>query len=311
LGAVNLFGQAWLSPKGEGTLSLSYQYILVRNHYFSTGVPEDVGHVFSHAMTMDVDYSLTDKLALRVAIPFVAAKYTGQKPHQLPADDGTYHSTFQDFAIDLRYQVTKRRIVLAPFFRAVIPSNGYTYFAHSAVGRDLREYQTGMNFGRRLNPVLPKAYLQARYSYAFVERIVGIAPNRSAVEAQLGYFVSRRLSVMGQGQWMHTHAGVDHLFGVYHGGLPDDLYPHHDQIGKASLLDLGGGAAYSVNRALVVFLSLGHSMEGRNTHAHAAVLTVGFSRSFGGLFEGKSALARTNEQPELQRAVVCTCVKTK
>jgi hypothetical protein len=213
--------------------------------------------------------------------------------------------------IDLRYQVTKRRMVLTPFFRAAIPSNSYTYFAHSAVGRDLREYHMGMNFARRLNPVLPKAYLQARYSFAFVEPVQGIAPNRSNVEAQLGYFLSRRLSVLGQGQWMHTHAGVDHLFGVYHSGLPDYLYPHHDQIGKASILDLGGGAAYSVSRSLVAFLSLGHSMEGRNTHAHAAVVPVGFSRTFGGFFEGKNALARTSAQPELQRALVCTCVKTK
>jgi len=290
---------------------LSYQFILVRNHYFSTGVPENVGHVLSHAMTMDVDYSLTNRLAVRAVIPFVAAKYTGTKPHQLPADDGTYHSTFQDLLIDLRYQLTKGRIALTPFFRAVVPSHSYTYFAHSAVGRDVHEYHTGITFGRRLNPVLPKAYLQARYSYAFVEQILGIAPNRSDVEAQLGYFVSRRLSIIGQGQWMHTHAGVDHLFGVYHSGLPDDLYPHHDQIGKASLLDLGGGAAYAVNRSLVAFFALGHSMEGRNTHAHAAVLTVGISRSFGAGSDGKTALAHTTGQPEPQRAAVCTCVKTK
>jgi hypothetical protein len=73
----------------------------------------------------------------------------------LPEDDGTYHSTFQDFTTDVRYNLTQRRVVLTPFFRVVIPSNNYTYFAHSAAGRDLREIHIGTNLGRQLDPFLP------------------------------------------------------------------------------------------------------------------------------------------------------------
>jgi len=44
-----------------------------------------------------------------------------------------------------------------------------------------------------------------RYSYAFVEHILGIAPNRSNVEVQLGYILKPRLTLLGTGQWMHRY----------------------------------------------------------------------------------------------------------
>src|SRR2546426_1179534 len=84
-----LSAQAFLSPKGEGAVSLSYQTLYIRNHVFSDGVPRDRGHILSHALVLDVDYSLTNGLALRVALPYIAARYSGPFPHQLPIDGGT------------------------------------------------------------------------------------------------------------------------------------------------------------------------------------------------------------------------------
>ena len=305
-----VYAQAWLFPKGQGSVGLGYQYVFVRDHYFSMGETEDVGHIPSHAMSLDLDYSLTQKMAIRLAIPFAAAKYAGGRPHQLPADDGGYHSGFQDFSMDVRYNLAKRAAMLTPFFKVVIPSNNYTYFAHSAIGRNLREYHIGTNFGRRLSFIAPRAYLQVRYSFAFVEQVLGIAPNRSNAEGQLGYFLSKRLSLLGQSQWMHAHAGVDHLYNVFHSGLPDNIWVHHDQIGKMDLLVVGGGASYQVNRSMAVFVSSGRAVHGRNTHAPAIVLTAGISRTFGGDHPGISA-ARASINPEPHKALVCTCMKTK
>ena len=302
--------QAWLFPKGEGTVSLSYQNIFVRDHVYSKGDAHDIGHILSHAATLSVDYSLTDRLAVSVNVPFVASKYYGPRPHQLPIDNGTYNSGFQDFTTDVRYSLSRHPVVLTPFFRAVIPSHNYEYFAHSAVGRDQREFQLGANFGRRLNPIVPNAFVQARYSYAFVERILGIAPNRSDAEIQIGYFLTHRLSLLGTGQWTYTHSGVDLTFHVFHGGLNDDQWPHHDQIAKASLLDVGGGAAYAVNGSLEMFVSMARSVEGRNGHLHAAVVTIGLSRTFGARIE-RVTTAAVNGGPAPQRALVCTCAKTK
>ena len=305
--------QAWLLPKGEGTVALSYQNIYVADHTFENGDAHDIGHILSHALTLDVDYSITGNLAVRVAIPFVAGKYYGPTPHQLPMDDGTYHSTFQDLTTDVRYNLTKRRVVLTPFFRAVIPSNTYTYFAHSAAGRDQREYHLGANIGRRLDPVIPKAFAQAQYSYAFVERVLGIAPNRSNLEFQLGYFLTPRISLLGTGQWMYTHSGLDLNYNLYHAGVTDDQWIHHDQIAKTSLLDLGGGTSVAVTPSWQMFLSLGRSIEGRNGHLHAAVVTIGVSRSFGARSTVERASAGTGGESATgaNRPLVCTCTKTK
>jgi hypothetical protein len=308
-----VLAQAWLSPKGDGTVSLSYQNQYVADHVFENGDAHDIGHILSHALTLDVDYSLTDKLAVRVAVPFVAGKYYGPTPHQLPMDNGTYHSTFQDFTTDIRYRLTKRRLVVTPFFRAVIPSNNYTYFAHSAAGRDQREYHIGTNFGRRLDPLIPKAFMQAQYSYAFVERVLGIAPNRSNFELQLGYFLTHRISLLATGQWMYTHSGLELNYNLFHAGVSGDQWIHHDQIAKTSLLDLGGGTSFAITPSWQMFLTVARSIEGRNGHLHAAVVTIGVSRSFStrSTVERASLGPRGEVMPEANRPLVCTCSKTR
>ena len=308
-----LLGQAWLPPKGEGTVSLSYQNQYVADHVFENGDAHDIGHILSHALTLDVDYSLTGSLAVRVAVPFIAGKYYGPTPHQLPMDNGTYHSTFQDFTTDVRYRLNKRGVVVTPFFRAVIPSNSYTYFAHSAAGRDQREYHLGTNVGRRLDPLIPKAYIQAQYSYAFVERVLGIAPNRSNLEIQPGYFLTPRIALLATGQWMYTHSGLELNYNLFHAGVTDEQWIHHDQIAKTSLLDLGGGTSVAITPSWQMFLTVAHSVEGRNGHLHTAVVTIGVSRSFG----TRSTVERASLGPDgeflpgANRPLVCTCAKTR
>jgi len=305
--------QAWLAPKGEGTVSLSYQNQYVVDHVFENRDAYDIGHILSHALTLDLDYSLTDNLAVRAALPFIAGKYYGPAPHQLTKDNGTYQSTFQDFVTDVRYRVTKGHVAITPFFRAVIPSNSYPYFAHSAAGRDQREYHLGTNFGRRLDPWIPRAYIQAQYSYAFVERVLGIAPNRSNAEFQLGYLLTPRISLLATGQGMYTHRGLDLNINLFQVGLSDEQWIHHDQIAKTSLLDLGGGTSVSITPSWQMFLTFARSVEGRNGHLHAAIVTIGVSRSFGtrSTVERRSLGPGGEFLPEANRPLVCTCSKTR
>jgi hypothetical protein len=309
--SASLFAQAWVFPKGGGAVTVSYQNIFVREHAFQDGDTHDTGHIISHALFVDTDYSLTDRLAVKVSLPYVASRYYGPRPHQLPIDDGKYHPTFQDFTIDVRYNLANRKVALTPFFRSVIPSHGYEYFAHSAAGRDQREYQLGVNAGRRLDPILPKTYVQARYSYAFVERILGIAANRSTVEAQAGYFVKPRVTLLGTTQWMHTHNGVGFDFALFHGGLEGEQWIHHDQIAKASLLDVGGGVAFALNSSTDFFVSAARSIKGANGHLHDPVISIGISRSFGNRFAVERTTTSRGPVPAPQTAFVCTCAKSK
>src|SRR5215813_3736646 len=119
-----VFSQAWLSPKGEGTVSILYQYGFDRYHTFSNGEMADRGHVFLQALMMDVDYSVTQRLAVRVAVPYIQGKYKGANPHLLirdrldtavELDNGTYHGGVQDLRFDVRYNLSQRGLMLTPF----------------------------------------------------------------------------------------------------------------------------------------------------------------------------------------------------
>ena len=145
---------------------------------------------------------------------------------------------------------------MTPFVSAVIPSHGYQYFAHSAVGRDLHEYILGFNFGSSLDRVVPGAYVQAMYSYAFVEEVfvetVGnIHHDRSNGALEVGYFITPSVGVRFLAGGFYTHGGLSFRSRAdYHcattvcnGG--DPIFLHHDQIEHASAISLGGGLSYS------------------------------------------------------------------
>ena len=137
-----LLSQAWLSPKGEGTVSVLYQYGFDRLHYFSNGRTKDRGHVFLDSVLLDTDFSITDKLAVNVSLPYVSGKYLGSSPHdvvrgnpetEVALDNGNFHGALQDFRFDVRYRLSQRVLNVAPFFQAIIPSHDYPTLGHAAV----------------------------------------------------------------------------------------------------------------------------------------------------------------------------------
>jgi hypothetical protein len=61
--------QAWVPEKGEGTATLTLQDIFVKDHLGSGGQRFDVGHIRTFIAFQDIDYGITDKLALDASIP--------------------------------------------------------------------------------------------------------------------------------------------------------------------------------------------------------------------------------------------------
>src|SRR5256885_13026643 len=108
-------GQAWVPPKDTMTLALSYEYSFVKHHLFADGSEADAGHITSHSATAQMSYSVTDRLAISAAAPYVISRYRGPLPHALPVDGGDYHSALQDYRLDARYQVTRQGFVFTPF----------------------------------------------------------------------------------------------------------------------------------------------------------------------------------------------------
>jgi hypothetical protein len=277
--------QAWLPAQGEGSVSILFQDTFVHDHYWGAE-RVDIGHIWSTTTLLDVTYGVTDRVAISFAIPWVASKYEGAYPHPLtpdfsvpsPLDDGSYHATFQDLRFDVRYNITKRGMVLTPFIGTVTPSHDYAYYAHTAAGKDLNDLQIGVNGAKMLDAIVPGLFVQGRYAYGIAEKVLDISHNRSNADLEVGYFVTPRLRVLALSSGQITHGGRD--FGA---SAPFDnftLFTHHDQVSRENFLTLGGGAAVALSEKVDLFGSLIHTVAARNGHAIDRGLSLGLSWSF-------------------------------
>jgi hypothetical protein len=165
-----VFAQAWVPLGGDGSVSIDYQNFDSPGHFNFLG-QRIGGGTQSHTVLFEVEYGITDRVAIAVALPYITAKYTGEGP-ACPGcaasvgfavshlDDGAYHGNVQDFRFGVRYNVLRKGLLLTPFLGGVVPSHHYENEGEAAVGRRFVEGQVGINAGRDLGPFLPRAYVQ-------------------------------------------------------------------------------------------------------------------------------------------------------
>jgi hypothetical protein len=256
LGSAPVCAQAFLPGQGGASVSVLYQNTLVDRHVLSDASRLDAGQIRADGVLVDFTYGLTDHAAISMNVPFLAAKYTGSRPHPGSSlDDGQYHSALQDFRFDVRYKLGTGSVAITPFVGAILPSHDYQYYGHGAVGRDVKELQVGISAARVLDPLIPGAFVQARYAYGFAEKILEVSHNRSILDVEVGYFINPRVRGFAIATGQVTHGGIEltHQF-------PLDLTPaeflHHDQISRVNLFDAGGGRP-GVGRAVARSLRLG------------------------------------------------------
>lgn len=300
--------QAWVPYKGEGSVSVLFQDLFVTDHFFGRGQRVDRGEIRSNNLLVDATYGVTDRVSVTLGVPFIRARYSGAAPHPSAQDDGRAHSGFQDVRFSVRYNVARGPLIITPFVGTNFPTHNYEYFAHAAYGPRVRELEVGTYVGRVLSPGLSNAFVQARYSYSFSEKIVGIDHNRSNLDLEFGYFLTPALRVFTLGAGHKTHGGVDVPDAGWR-AMPADQGPHHDRIGRIDLLDVGAGVQMSVSKSIDVFGLYMKSLAGRNTHALNRAITIGASWSFG---RGLSALMLAdNGAPNRpgRRLAKCLCQK--
>ena len=150
-------------------------------------------------------------------------------------DDGASHSTVQDIRASLLYRLKQRGVVITPFVGAIMPSHNYPYFNHSAAGRRLFEAEVGTGIARFLDPVLPDAYVQARYAFGIPQRVLGLSHNRSTLSVEVGYLIKRSLQVFANATGQYTHGGID-FDATPRLSNSWEVWSHHDQIGREHFL---------------------------------------------------------------------------
>jgi hypothetical protein len=275
-GAAPLFAQAWVPPARVGVTSVVYQTIDNTTHRLTDGSSLDGYDSVSHGVLLNLEYAFTDRLSVSVGVPFLGVKYLGPEPSffGLSIDDcRCWNTGWQDLGVTGRYNLSNGSFALTPSISVGVPTNDYSYFGEAVLGRNLRELRVTLDAGQRLDPISPNLSISGRYSYAFVERVLDLANNRSNFALEPSYLVTRRLSTRAVFAWQRSHGGLRTTeFET------DEQWEQYDRLLRENYFHAGGGAAYSFNR-FDVFGSYIHYAGGTDTHGGRA-LTIGLSWPF-------------------------------
>jgi hypothetical protein len=297
--------QAWVPAKGDGSVEFDYQNFDSPGHLNFLG-QKIGGPTVSHTVLFGAEYGITDRAALTVALPYIAAKYTGEGPacpncvtspfefHISHLDDGAYHGTMQDFRIGFRYNVINRAFLLTPSLTMIVPSHHYENEGEAAVGRRFFEAQLGLNAGRDLGPLLPRAFAQGRYSYTLVPKELGVSLNRSNVILDLEYSLRDSLVVRGVSTWQWTHGGLP---GFPAFSTSELLLQHHDRLLHDNNWRAGGGVVCSLGATVELSATVISVISGTGTHRGTGI-TIGFTRYF-----NRQQILASIEKPALARHV--------
>ena len=276
--------QAWLPARGDGTVTITYQDTLARGELDRDGQPYwDEGTTRAHTLISEVEWGLTNRVALNLTLPFITARYRGDHAHPVnirgepkPIDDGSYHGSVQDFRFGLRYGLKTGALAIAPFAEGIIPSHHYESLGHAAIGTDLRVFRMGVNVGGFLDPVASGLYFHTQVSYAVLQEVAGIRPNRSSLDSEVGYFVTPRLAVRFLEGLLITHDGLQ--FPEPRFRIPV-FFLNHDRLKRRNILNLGGGVGFAFTDSLEGFAAVVGTVWGENSHPVRGI-TVGMNWHF-------------------------------
>jgi hypothetical protein len=280
--------QASVPEEGDGSWTIAGQNISVHHHTDFRGVKSDLGHTQTQVLFLGVDYGLTDKLAVNLAIPYIRAKYVGAFPHvhgDFPGheddpviDDGNFHGGLQDLSLAVRYQLWTEPVLVTPFIHVGYPSRDYPYRGHSAIGARLRRVELGAYVGRELEAPLDAFYVEGSYGYSISEETLGISIRASKLDLGLNYAFTPRLSARFFVVWLYTHNGLN--VPVDFPPAPDPRAYAHDRLLKTEMLNVGTGLAFALNSNYTVYGTWLSTVDSKNAHAIHNAFTLAVSRSF-------------------------------
>jgi hypothetical protein len=283
----------WVPSKGHGAVSVAYQHLYTRYHTDSHGNKAIPGTVRNRSVFLDVDYGLTDRLALRASVAFKSNRYDERKPDsahdpgtlgdphgQHFIDDGRYHAGWQDWNLALRcLWIDTPFLTVTPYIDYGQPIRDYTVFAHSAVGTGQARLEGGANIGGRFKAPAQNLFWRVGAAYAYMEKEGDRRVNHATFDAELGWFATPRLTVRGVIVKRKTYHGLD-FPEDYASSHEDDAFFHHDQNVRDDFLNVGLGADYQLDDRYTAFANLGRSLRGDNTHLIDYAITLGISRGF-------------------------------
>lgn len=236
---------------GHGSIAITYQRQSA-DSFDSTIGEVYIGPVDTHALNIEIDYHLTDRLTLVAALPYIHRRYQGTfqhdplsldppRPDIENVDQGEWNNSFQDLQLGLRYLVRSSPVAIEPYALLRVPSNEYPFFGHAAVGQHQTRLEIGSSFA--FSPGLSDAYYGLDLSYTFVERVLGVSVNHWRANAESGYFFTPRVTgrifaLLKDGR------GLD--FPDDFPSRTDERWYQHDRMVKHNYVNMGLGMTWSL-----------------------------------------------------------------
>lgn len=266
--------QAFTPPARVGSVTVAWQLVDNTGHILSDGTLFPFGQSVTTSLLAEVDYGVTERFAATASVPFVFAKYTAKNPPISGLERDIcrcWNGSFQDLSLAARYRFGDEFWALTPQLRYIQPTHDYPYHGEAVVGPNLKQLLLCINGSWRA-PALPKASIQASYTYAFAEQTVeGIRPNRSNLTTSFGYALTRSLYVHGDALYQKNHGGL--TISELLAGAPPDQAAQADRLLKMRYWHVTGGVSYST-RFADLFFAVEPYVWGRDTHDGIAY-TVG------------------------------------
>jgi hypothetical protein len=283
-GAVaHVSGQTIVPPRGQGTVSLTFENYHHTGHYDSLGRPNTNGATESKVLIAHVDFGITDTIGMNVTLPFIASKYTGPdvyfvegvETHPGPIDDRTYHAAFQDLRVEVRRMFQFGPVATMPFAGVAIPTHNYETRGEAIPGRGRTELQVGVNSETALDFLVPHAYVHGRYAYALLERDLGFSHTRSNIDLEPGYVLTPRIDLRGLIGWQVAHQRPT---------VPQmrPFWDQHDRLVNSNFLNAGAGMSLWLTETTEIYGFWVGTVQGRRGAHVARILAVGVNWNFGG-----------------------------
>jgi hypothetical protein len=295
--ATMLRAQAWVPPRGEGTVSLTYQNYDVSGHFDSQGRENTNGGTHSQSLITELEYGVTDTFGFSVSLPFIASKYTGSASYLVggfltkpgPLDDGSYHAAFQDLRVEARRMFLTGPLAVTPFIGGLFPTHDYETVGEAVPGRHRREIQLGASASAHLDPFLGDGSVHIRYMYAAAQRVDNFPYTRSNIDFEGDHGVTSRVALRG----------LVHLQIAHKGPTLAELYTdwvNHDRFIAPNYVELGGGPSIRLTQSTDVYALWVTAVSGSNGAHREQTLAVGASWSLGGGLGGLGASASPSKR---------------
>ena len=153
--------------------------------------------------------------------------------------------------------------------------DSYYVQGHAANGRGLDELLVGFSIGKSLDEWIPRTFVQARYTYGFVEEVADVAHDRENVGLEIGTFFTPRWSMSAYGQWQWAHGGIDVPIPRSH-----PLFSYHDRLAADEYFNVGLGTGWSLTPSTTLFAIYMEGVRGKNGHKMNQGVTVGVTYGF-------------------------------